>query len=67
MIKKKEIIKVTNIFNTGDKKEQEIKEIFNKKFLKTIYQIEKNEFYDCNNEKKNDIMNLVENANYFIG
>lgn len=61
------ILKITNVFNTENKSEQELKELFNKKYLKTILKIEKNELYDYNFDKKNDTIRLVENAKYFIG
>ena len=58
---------IINEFNVKNKTEKEIKEIFNKKFLKVMYELEKMSILVCENPTENVIMKSVENTSNFAG
>lgn len=59
-MKKEIILNVTNVYNRNNKSLEDLKIEFNRKLLNMIYNLEKNSFFRCENQGKNDIMNMVE-------
>lgn len=46
------ILNIINIYNKDDKTLEELKIVFNQKLLNMIYNLEKNSFYNCENNQK---------------